>query len=63
MKKSSLVRKCTVMQIKYLIGEKKVGENFRRGKILSGKYLVTSEKLVTFPRLIFQIPHFSPTNF
>ena len=63
MKKSSLVRKGTVMQIKYLIGGKKVGKNFRRGKILSGKYLVTSEKLVTFTRLIFQIPHFSPTNF
>ena len=55
MKKSSLVRKGTVMQIKYLIGGKKVGKNFRRGKILSGKYLVTSEKLVTFPRPIFKI--------
>ena len=36
----------------YLIGGKKSGEN-----------LVTSEKLVTFPQLIFQIRHFSPTNF
>ena len=34
-----------------------------RGKFLSGKNLVTSEKLVTFPRLIFEIRHFSPTNF
>ena len=47
----------------YLIGEKKVGENFRRGKVSYGKNLVTSEKLVTFPRLIIQIGHFSPTNF
>ena len=39
-----------------------IGENFRQGKILSGKNLVTSEKLVSFPRLIFQIRHFSPTN-
>ena len=39
----------------YLIGEKKVGENFRRRKISSGKNLVTSEKLVTFPRPIFKI--------
>ena len=29
------------------------------GKKKSGKNLVTSEKLVTFPRLIFQIRHFS----
>ena len=29
----------------------------------SGKNLVTSEKWVTFPQLIFQIRHFSPTNF
>ena len=42
----------------YLIGEKKVREKFS-----SGKNLVNSEKLVTFPRLIFQICHFSPTNF
>ena len=34
-----------------------------RGKFSSGKNLVTSEKLVTFPRLIFQIRHFYPTNF
>ena len=34
-----------------------------RGKFSSGKNLVTSEKLVAFPRLIFQISHFSPTNF
>ena len=34
-----------------------------REKFSSGKNLVTSEKLVTFPRLIFQICHFSPTNF
>ena len=47
----------------YLIGEKQVGENFHQGKISSGKNLVTSEKLVTFPRVIFQIRHFSPTNF
>ena len=33
------------------------------GKKMSGKNLVTSEKLVTFPRLIFQIRHFSLTNF
>ena len=31
----------------------------RWGKFSSGKNLVTSEKLVTFPRLIFQIRHFS----
>ena len=43
--------------------EKKLGENFRRGKISLGKNLVTSEKLVTFPQLIFQIRHFSPTSF
>ena len=30
-----------------------------RGKFSSGENLVTSEKLVTFPRLIFQIRHFS----
>ena len=29
--------------------------NTLSGKILSGKYLVTSEKLVTFPRPIFKI--------
>ena len=29
-----------------------------RGKFSLGKHLVTSEKLVTFPRLIFQIRHF-----
>ena len=34
-----------------------------RGKFSSGKNLVTSEKLVTFPRLIIQTRHFSPTNF
>ena len=34
-----------------------------RGKFSSEKNLVTSEKLVTFPRLIFQIRYFSPTNF
>ena len=34
-----------------------------RGKFSSGKNLVTSEQLVSFPRLIFQIRHFSPTNF
>ena len=34
-----------------------------RGKFSSGKNLVTSEKFVTCPRLIFQIRHFSPTNF
>ena len=34
-----------------------------QGKFSSGKNLVTSEKLVTFPRLIFQIRHFSTTNF
>ena len=42
----------------YLIGEK-----FRQGKISLGKNLVTSEKLDTFPWLIFQIFHFSPTSF
>ena len=40
-----------------------IGENFHWGKISSGKNLVSSEKLVTFPRLIFQIHHFFPTNF
>ena len=34
-----------------------------RGKFSSGKNVVTSKKLVTFPRLIFQIRHFPPTNF
>ena len=34
-----------------------------RGKVSYGKNLVTSEKLATFPRLIIQIRHFSPTNF
>ena len=34
-----------------------------RGKFSSGKNFVTSEKLVTFPRLIIQTRHFSPTNF
>ena len=43
--------------------EKKLGENFRRGKISLGKNLVTSEKLVPFPRLIFQIRHFSQPIF
>ena len=27
------------------------------GEIISGKYLVTCEKLATFPRLIFQIKY------
>ena len=35
----------------------------RQGRFSSGKNLVTSEKLVPFPQLIFQICHFSPTNF
>ena len=34
-----------------------------RGKFSLGKNLVSSEKLVTFPWLIFQIHHFFPTNF
>ena len=34
-----------------------------RGKFSLWKKLVTSEKLVTFPQLIFQIRHFSRTNF
>ena len=46
-----------------IIKKKKVGENYRLGKISSGKNLVTSEKLATFPQLTFQIRHFSPTNF
>ena len=33
--------------------EKKLGENFRRGKLSLGKNLVTSEKLVTYPLLFF----------
>ena len=42
------------MDSHYLIGGKKVGENFRRGKMSLGENLATSENLVTFPRLIFK---------
>ena len=46
------------VKVTYLIREK-----ISWGKFSSGKNFVTSEKLVTFPWLIFQIRHSPPANF